>query len=296
MPRPGSRALRPRATATERRAVYPELFRVGTVSVATYGVVVALAVLVGASVLARGFEERGLGREAAWSVVGWSLVGAFLGAKLYFVLLHGEPRALVSRGGFVWYGGLAGGLVAGVVRARGLDLPLGRAADAAAPALALGHGIGHLGCFFSGDSYGVPSDLPWAVAFPRGMPPSTAGNLRRIFGVDVPPWIPDERVLAVHPTMLYSAAALLAVAGLLWFLQRRPWPPGRLFAVYLGLAGLERFLVEFLRAKDDRFLWGFTTAQGVALVSLVAGLGLYLVLRSRPTPPEEPVAASSVAS
>lgn len=142
---------------------------------------------------------------------------------------------------------------------------------AAALALALGHGIGHVGCFFSGDSYGLPSDLPWAVAFSRGMPPSTAGNLREVFGVDVAASTPDGRVLTVHPSMLYSAAALLGIALLLWLVRARAWHPGRLFALYLILAGVERFLVEFLRAKDDRLLWSLTTAQGVALVSVLAG-------------------------
>lgn len=259
--------------------MYPELLRIGNFSIATYGVVVALAVFVGAGVLARGFEERSLDGDAAWSVVGWALLGAFVGAKLYFVLLHGDPAAFFSRGGLVWYGGLMGGLAAGFTRVRMLDIPLGPAADAAAPALALGHGIGHLGCFFSGDSYGVPTDLPWAVAFPRGMPPSTAGNLRTEFGVDVPAWISDGQVLSVHPTMLYSALALVAVAGLLWMLRRRPWQPGRLFGLYLVLGGIERFAVEFLRAKDDRLLGGLTTAQGVALVSVVVGIAVVLARR-----------------
>ncbi|HKK09030.1 MAG TPA: prolipoprotein diacylglyceryl transferase family protein, partial [Gemmatimonadota bacterium] len=179
--------------------MYPELFRIGSHAVATYGVVVALAVLVGGTLLARGFEERRLEGDAAWSVVWWALVGAVVGAKAYYVLLHGDPAAIFSRSGLVWYGGLIGGLAAGVIGTRRMGLPPGRVADAAAPALALGHGLGHVGCFFSGDSYGLPSRLPWAVAFPRGAPPSTAGNLRHVFGVQVPAGVPDGQVLTVHP-------------------------------------------------------------------------------------------------
>jgi len=259
--------------------MYPELFRIGSHAVATYGVVVALAVLAGGALLARGFEERGLETDDAWSVVGWALVGAIVGAKTYYVLLHGDPAAFLSRSGLVWYGGLIGGLAAGVIGARRTGLPLGRTADAAAPALALGHALGHMGCFFSGDSYGLPSSLPWAVAFPRGAPPSTAGNLRHVFGVHVPVEIPDGQLLTVHPTMLYSAAVLLAAAFVLWVLRNRPWRPGRLFGLYLFLTGAERFAVEFLRAKDDRFVWGLTTAQDVALVSMAAGLVLFIALR-----------------
>ncbi|HZD05822.1 MAG TPA: prolipoprotein diacylglyceryl transferase family protein, partial [Longimicrobiales bacterium] len=181
--------------------------------------------------------------------------------------------------GMVWYGGLIGGAaaVAWAIRRRGL--PFRPTLDVLAPTLALGHAIGHVACFLSGDSYGVPSTLPWAVAFPRGAPPSTAGNLRTAFGVDVPAAIPDDTLLRVHPTMLYSAAALLAVAGFLWWYRRRSGAPGRLFGLYLVLAGVERFFVEFLRAKDDRILWGMTTAQAVALTLLVTGCVLLWRLR-----------------
>ena len=260
--------------------MHPTLVEIGSFTITTYGVVVATAALVGTYVFGRSLEARGLDRDVAWVLLGYVFVGAFVGAKLYFVVLHGDPGALLSRGGLVWYGGLVGGLAAGAWGTRRQGLPLGPVADGAAPALALGHGIGHLGCFFSGDSYGLPSDLPWAVAFPRGMPPSTAGNLRRVFGVDVPAWIPDDRVLAVHPTMLYSAAALLVVFAVLWILRRTDRPPGWLFGLYLLLSGVERFAVEFLRAKDDRFLWGLTTAQAIAAVAIVAGITL-LVRRRR---------------
>jgi phosphatidylglycerol:prolipoprotein diacylglycerol transferase len=166
-------------------------------------------------------------------------------------------------------------------------------ADAFAPALALGHGIGHIGCFFSGDSYGLPSTLPWAVAFPRGMPPSTAGVLRSEFGVSLPSDIPDSALITVHPTMLYSALALIAVFGLLWLLRRRPAPAGWLFGLYLVLTGVERFLVEFVRAKDDRFLWGITTAQVIAAAAIVGGAALLVAIRSRARRPTQPAAAQA---
>lgn len=258
--------------------MHPTFLEIGGFTISTYGVIVATAALAGANVFGRGLEARGLDGELAWTLLGYVFVGAFVGAKLYFVALHGDPAALLARGGLVWYGGLLGGLAAGAWGARRHGLPLGRVADGAAPALALGHGIGHVGCFFSGDSYGLPSDLPWAVAFPRGAPPSTAGNLRQIFGVDVPAWIPDDRVLAVHPTMLYSAGALLVVFAVLWALRRTERPAGWLFGLYLLLSGVERFAVELLRAKDDRILWGLTTAQGIAATAILAGVTL-LVLR-----------------
>jgi phosphatidylglycerol---prolipoprotein diacylglyceryl transferase len=274
--------------------VYPTLFRIGHFPVATYGVVVAVAFLAAGSLAARGFRERGLLPDHAWNMLFYALVAGFLGAKIYFVLVNG-PQALMSRGGFVWYGGFIGGAAAVLWVIRREKLPLGMTADALAPALALGHGIGHIACFFSGDSYGIPSDLPWAVAFRTGAPPSTAGNLRRVFGVDVPASIPDDVLLSVHPTMLYSAAALLAIAGVLWLYRRRSGLPGRLFALYLVLAATERFLVEFVRAKDDRFLWGGTSAQVVAVILMITGVLLLWKLRNPTAPvletePQEPVA------
>ena len=261
--------------------MYPTLFRIGHFPVSTYGLLVALAVLSAGWIAARAFRERGLDHDHAWSLLFYGLIGGYAGAKIYYVLLHGDPAAFLSRGGFVWYGGLIGGSLAVLYAVRRKGLPLGITADAIAPALALGHGIGHIGCFFSGDSYGLPSSLPWAVAFRYGAPPSTAGALRREFGVTLPGNIPDSALIAVHPTMLYSAFVLIAIFAVLWALRRRREPAGWLFGLYLVLAGIERFLVEFVRAKDDRFLWGFTTAQAIAAAAILGGIFLLLVLRFR---------------
>jgi len=259
--------------------MYPILFRIGPLTISTYGVLIALAAWAAGWVAARGFRERGLEPEEAWRLWTFGLVGGFVGARLYFVALHGDLGGLLARGGFVWYGGLIGGSVAVVLAARARRLPLAPLADAFAPALALGHAIGHVGCFFSGDSYGLPSSLPWAVTFAHGAPPSTAGALRHEFGVSLPANIPNDALIAVHPTMLYSALVLLGVFAVLWVLRRRPAPSGRLFGLYLLLAGLERFFVEFLRAKDDRLLWGFTTAQAIAATAFLSGV---VLLRARP--------------
>lgn len=260
--------------------MYPVLFRIGHFTVSTYGVLVALAFLAATWVASRALRERGLPADEAWSLGAYALLGGIVGAKLYYVALRGDPSALLSRGGLVWYGGLIGGAAAVLWAVRRKGLPLGRIADALALALPLGHAIGHVGCFFSGDSYGVPSNLPWAVAFPRGAPPSTAGALRTEFGVSIPASVPDGALLRVHPTMLYSALALLAVFVLLWWLRKRTLPAGTLFGLYLVLSGIERFLVEFLRAKDDRFLLGFTTAQAIAVLAVVGG-ALLLVMTMR---------------
>jgi phosphatidylglycerol:prolipoprotein diacylglycerol transferase len=156
-----------------------------------------------------------------------------------------------------------------VVRRR--RLPFWPLLDAATPALALGYAVGRIGCFLVGDDYGRPSDLPWAVAFANGLPPTTAGYLRSEFGVPVPPGVPDDQLLRVHPTQLYETAMALVIAWLGWRLLRGPRgrQAGRTaLAVFAGLA-VERFLVEFVRAKDDRFLAGLTLAQAISLAILI---------------------------
>ena len=132
--------------------MYPTLFRIGPFALSTYGVLVATAALVGGWLAARGFRERGLSPDDAWSLVTWAVLAGFAGARLYYVVLKGDLSALVSRSGFVWYGGLIGGIIAVGLLVRHRKLPLGLTADACAPALARGTAIGHRGCFFSGDS------------------------------------------------------------------------------------------------------------------------------------------------
>jgi phosphatidylglycerol:prolipoprotein diacylglycerol transferase len=122
-----------------------------------------------------------------------------------------------------------------------------------------------------GDDYGFPTSVPWAVEFPQGLPPTTAASLAE-FGFRVPEGVSPTEVLAVHPTMLYETAIMLAVFMLLWKLRRRAGGTGWLFGAYLAFAGAERFFVEFYRAKDDRFFAGFTLAQVTSVAIIVLGV------------------------
>jgi phosphatidylglycerol:prolipoprotein diacylglycerol transferase len=157
-----------------------------------------------------------------------------------------------------------------------------KVADAVAPALALGYAIGRVGCFLVGDDYGAPTNAPWAVAFPEGAPPSTAGNLRA-FGVDVPAAMPDSAVLAVHPTQLYETGMTLIILALLIKIRPRlASTPGHLFLVWLALAGVERFIVEIFRAKDDRVLGVFSVAQLISILLIATAVVFYMALQRRP--------------
>ncbi len=271
--------------------MYPVLIQIGGFTVTSFGVMMALAFLVAGWVAARELARVGLDPEHAWDMVGYAAVFGILGSKIYYMILNWQDtvadpmRALLSRSGLVWYGGLI--LAAAVIawRVKKTGIPLGRMADASALALAVGYAIGRMGCFLVGDDYGRPSDLPWAVAFPQGAPPSTAANLRE-FGVDIPASVPDNTVYAVHPTQLYEVGMSLIIFFILKRVQPRLATPGMLFMVWVALAGVERFIVEIFRAKDDRFLGLLTVAQLISVLLTVAGVAgvAYLARRAASTP------------
>jgi phosphatidylglycerol:prolipoprotein diacylglycerol transferase len=201
-----------------------------------------------------------------------ALVGFIIGAKLYFVALEPTWAGVFSRSGLVFWGGLLGGILASWVVIRRKGIPFLRIADVAGPAIAAGYAVGRTGCWAVGDDYGRPWTGPLAVAFPQGIPPSTAGILARDFGTSVPPGLDPATVLAVHPTQLYETAMGLTMFFILWRLRDHRHAEGWLFGFYCLLAGVERFIVEFYRAKDDRFVGPLTTAQVIAFAFIAAGV------------------------
>jgi phosphatidylglycerol:prolipoprotein diacylglycerol transferase len=197
-------------------------------------------------------------------------LGGLAGGKLYYAILQGDWHTLIERAGIVFYGSLIGGAVGVLLVIRLRRLPLWKMIDAIGPSLALGYALGRVGCLLVGDDYGVPTDKPWGMTFPEGPIPTTARDLQRYFGVEVPAgYAPDDQV-PVHPTQLYETITALVI----WWLGRRlllrrGWSPGLAGLTVFGLLALERFGVEFLRAKDDRLLGPLTVAQGISLVILV---------------------------
>ena len=179
----------------------------------------------------------------------------------------------------VWYGGFIGGVLAVLLNSWRLRVPARWTMQVMAPALAAGYALGRIGCFLVGDDYGGPTTLPWAVSFPDGKPPSTAGNLAA-FGVRVPAGLDPDTLLAVHPTQLYEVGLMFLAFMLLWNLRKKPWGTGAIFGVYLMLAGVERFCIEILRAKDDRFLAGFTLAQLTSVIVALVGIVVFTRLRN----------------
>ena len=256
-----------------------ELFHIGSFSVSPFGLMLVLAFLASYLQLRWGMKRLGVGdEEDASALVFAAGVGGIVGAKVYYAVLFRDWRLLFDRSGLVWYGGFILGALAVLWTMRHRRLPGWPMADIAAPALAIGYGVGRIGCFLVGDDYGRPTDLPWGVAFPVGLPETTAGNLRELFHVAIPDSVPDSTLLRVHPTQLYETAMALVIWGIaMWMFRRRP-RPGAIALTVLALLAVERFLVEILRAKDDRFFGPLTLAQVISL-AVLAIVGVVAWLR-----------------
>ena len=247
--------------------MYPYLFEIGPISVGTFGLMVALGFLAALYVLNREFKRQGLHKDLGSTIVTTCMVGGIVGAKLYFVLFETSPETwdeffdlLFSGYGLTWYGGFVVAAAGVLWQIRRHNAPLGHVADAVGIALAVGYGVGRIGCQLAGDGdYGVPTDLPWGMAYPDGVVPTTE---------------------KVHPAPVYETLSHLGIAAFLWKMRTRFEIPGLSFSFYLILAGLARFLVEFIRINPPA-LWGLSQAQLLSIAMIAFGLGLMLYLQRR---------------
>lgn len=245
----------------------PEI-ALGPLTLQTFGICFGVAFLAAGAIIARRLTELGKPIDWAYEVVLVALVGGLVGSRLDFVIENWETSsqdllgALFSGSGLIWYGGVIGGTLAVCLWAwrRGM-LNLGLLDLCAAP-LAAGYALGRVGCQLSGDGdYGKAWDGPWAMAYPEGT-----------VATDVP----------VHPTPIYETLTMGIAAIVLWRLRDR-FRPGVLFALYLIFAGVERFLVEFLRRNED-VLIGLTQAQLLSLVMVAAGAAWIFAKRDQLAP------------
>jgi phosphatidylglycerol:prolipoprotein diacylglycerol transferase len=280
--------------------MFPVLFRIFGVPITSFGVMIALAFLAGGWVMGRELRRMGQDPELTWDLSAYAAIFGILGAKIYYLFLYwpetrADPlHAIASRSGLVWYGGFILAALAVALRIRQLKLPVLTFADGVGPSLAVGYAVGRIGCFLVGDDYGGPTSLPWGVSFPNGAPPTTAGSLRA-FGVHVPASIPDNVLMKVHPTELYETAMSLVIFGILMALRKRlGLTPGAMWFAWLAMAGVERFIVEIFRAKDDRFFGPFSIAQLISALIFAAGIaGLMIVSRRGATRQVPAVPASA---
>jgi len=229
--------------------------------VKTFGVMFALA-FVGVGLMAyRRFKELGKPADWAYEVVFCALIGGLVGARVYYLIQHPSEfgfSGVFGGSGLVFYGGAVGGAVGVIIWAWWRGMLNGYLLDMGGIGLAIGYSIGRIGCQLSGDGdYGTPSSLPWAMAYPDGTVPTTQ---------------------EVHPTPVYETLAMGLVAWLLWRWRDR-FQPGTVMGLYLIFAGIERFLVEFIRRNSDAAL-GLTAAQFESIAFFLLG-GIILAVIGR---------------
>jgi phosphatidylglycerol---prolipoprotein diacylglyceryl transferase len=255
--------------------VHPIAFQFGAFTVTWYGVMVATAFLAGLWTASRRGLLQGIPAEKILDLGPWLIVGSILGARILYVVSYwreefaGRNLAeifMVWRGGLVFYGGLIGAVIGGVLYARLKKLPLWKLADAVAPSIALGYVFGRLGCLMNGCCYGRECHLPWAIRFPA-----------------------EHRTYPhpVHPTQIYDSLLNLALYLFLAWLYRRRKFDGQVFAAYLLGYAVLRFIVELFRGDyPQHYLGGWATpAQLICFATLAAGLMLWGLLARKPMAP-----------
>lgn len=246
--------------------MHPLLFRIGTFEITSFGAMMAVALVIGLWILQHEAARRGLpDRVTDAGLVG--VLGGMIGAKVFWTVEHAAlapvTELLFSRGGLSWYGGLIGGVGSGLLFIRARRWPLVPILAAATPALAVGQLFGRIGCFLVGDDYGWPTSLPWGVAFPEGLPPTT---------------------VPVHPTQLYEAFGLAIIAAVLVRWRRAGVADRQVLGRYLVMVATLRFGIEFVRVHDSIAL-GLAPAHWFSLMVALIGSGL-LVRRNDAREPD----------
>ncbi len=259
--------------------MYPELFRIGNFPITTYGIFLAVGMLLALFVASRLGARDGLPRERIYDLGLWVLVGGLVGSKLLMLVLEPDVQVFTLdflRSGGVFYGGLIGGFLAVVILVRLYKLPFWKVADAFAPGVALGQAFGRQGCFSAGCCWGKPTTLPWGVHFTEIGHEYTG----------VPIIGPDGGELHLHPTQLYESFIMLAVFAFLFYLHRHKKFDGQILIAYGIIYSIVRFSIEFIRDDPRGDLFGFTTltglstSQGISLL-VAAGSIIFMIVRLR---------------
>ena len=263
--------------------VYPLSYDVGPLQLTGFGFAILMCFVIAQIVAQRELARRGHDPEPIGDLIFAAIIGGLLGGKIYYAILMQDMDAILSRAGFVYWGGLIGGILACYIVVRHKKLSFTRISDVSAIAIAAAYSVGRTGCWAVGDDYGRPYSGPLAVSFPEGAPPSTVSNMTQLFNTPAPAGANPNDVISVHPTQLYETAAGFVMFLILWRFRDHKHAEGWLFGLYCVLAGIERFLIEFVRAKDDRFFGGLTVAQVIALAFAIGG-AIWMYMRRNPTP------------
>lgn len=249
--------------------MYPELLRIGNFAISSFGLMVALAFLAGYWIASLEFKRKKLDDKLLGNILLLSMLGGIGGAKLMYIFenvplsdfISSPFTHIFSRGGLTFYGGFIGAVLLFWILTVKNKVSFFKVMDAMAPALAIGHSIGRIGCFLVGDDYGIKSDVPWAVAFPKGLPPTTD---------------------PVHPTQVYEVVLMGLIFFVLWKLRKRNTPDGWLFSILIILAGIERFLIEFIRSTTPSPIPDLSVAQLIAIGLIVIGILKIISIKNKP--------------
>ncbi len=241
--------------------MYPVILHLGPITIYSYGLMMAIAFLVGGWILTAELKRRDLDPEMASTMVFWAAIGGLVGSRILSILedlpgfLADPIHGIFTGAGFTWYGGLIGGFLAVTMTIRKHSMPWAATVDCIAPVLALGHAIGRIGCELAGDGdWGTVTDLPWGRAYPNA-----------IVGWPYPPGV------YVHPTPIYETIAYSIIFAILWSLRKRPHRDSTLLWLYFILGSSARFVIEFARI-NPRYALGLSLSQwiSIALISIGA--------------------------
>jgi len=239
--------------------MHPILFSIGSFTIYSYGVMLALAVLVCTYLLSRDAKRYNISQDTAYDLVFWCILWGIIAARIFYIFIawpyymnNPLEMFMLQKGGLAWQGGFLGGVLAGIWFVRRKKLSLKPVMDLAAPYIALGQSIGRIGCFLNGCCYGKP--VAWGIYYP-------VHNAR------------------LYPTQLFEMAGLFIIFLILKVAQKKPHQAGFIFVFYLWLAAIERFIVEFYRADHDLLWLGLSLSQFIALGVFAAGLILMKVFK-----------------
>ena len=256
----------------------PRLFQFGPFTVYGYGLMLALGFIAGSYLLVQEFKRRTIDPNIANNITLIALVAGVAGSKILFLIENWssfvvDPFGMAfNPGGLTFYGGFILAALSIYIYGRKKGIPFFIIGDAIAPGMMLGYGIARLGCHLAGDGdYGFPTTLPWGTDYSKGTyPPSVAfKNFPEITGRFPGGIVPDT--IPCHPTPVYEFILCACMCWFLWRIRKKIAPAGKLFMIYLVLAGIERFAIEFLR-PNPRIVLGLSEAQIIAFILMAIGL------------------------
>jgi phosphatidylglycerol:prolipoprotein diacylglycerol transferase len=257
--------------------MHPILIQLGPLTIRWYGVMIAIACLVGMWVGGREAQRKGIGKEKIQDFSLYAIIGAVIGARLYYVLFSDGVQLdnlfsffAIWHGGLAIHGALLGGFLVGLAYTRIQKISFWKFADTIAPSIILGQAIGRIGCFFNGDAHGYPTNLPWGLIY---SPDSPAGHM-----------FPGK---PLHPTQLYEMALNFMIFGLLWKIRKHIKVDGHLFLLYVVLYSVIRIFVEHFRADRLTYFGNLSAAQSIGIVGIILGFSLMLALKRKKGVPIE---------